>query len=126
MTVEAGCKPFLANKPQLIAWRAARDDFSKFYRDVGTIHFDPSAEKVEQAKGYASKLYFWTGEYDRLKCGGKVAPSGGNSPTGYDAPPPPDPNATPTDWLLIVKWTVGGLAGLYALKTVNEIFGKGR
>jgi len=123
------CKPFMSNKAQLTAWRAARDGFSKFYGDVGSLYFDPSEEKVEQAKQYASKFYFWTGEYNRLKCGGKLAPTnptnGGTSPTGYDDPPPPAPGV-PTDWLLIVKWTVGGLAGLYALKTVNEIFGKGR
>jgi len=126
----AGCKPFMSSTAQLTAWRAARDGFSKFYGSVGSLYFDPSPEKVEQAKGYASKFYFWTGEYNRLKCGGKLTPTNTNggskpSPSLFDDPAPA-PSVPVTDWLSIVKWTVGGLAGLYVLKTLNEIYGKGR
>lgn len=119
----SSCAPFRRNAAQLTAWRAARDGFSKFYGDVGTLYLDPSDEKVAQAKLYASKFYFWTGEYNRLKCGGAVGPV---NPGGDPYNPPPVVDPSPTDWLSVVKWTVGGLAGLYALKTINEIFGSKR
>jgi hypothetical protein len=113
------CPAFQMSMPQLTAWRGARDNFSKFYSDVGTLHFDPSTEEVEQAKSYASKFYFWTGEYNRLKCGSPLSPTTQVDPY---APPSPPPIPTSTDWTGIIKWSAIGLGGLFAIKTISDLF----
>lgn len=134
------CKPFMSNAPQLAAWRGARDNFGKFYADVGTLHYtSPNQSEIAQAKDYASKFYFWTGEYNRLQCGAPIgpvkpsptpSPGGGSIPIQVDpyAPPAPDPATAGTqqDWGEIVKWSAIGLGGLIALKTVSDVFKKGR
>jgi hypothetical protein len=116
------CKALLNSKPQLTAWRGARDGFSKFYGDTGTlVYSSPSSEQIEQAKAYASKFYFWTGEYTRLKCGGAVAPVNNVDP--YNPTPAPlPPVGPPTDWVSVIKWGAIGLGSVFALKTISDLF----
>lgn len=113
------CKPLLSSKPQLIAWRGARDGFSKFYGETGTlVYSSPSSEQIAQAKSYASKFYFWTGEYTRMKCGGAIAPANNTDPYALT----PDPTPANTDWVSIIKWGAIGLGSVFALKTISDLF----
>ena len=119
----ANCKPFLSDPAQLSAWRTARDGFSQFYKDTGTVYLDPSEETVAQAKSYASKFYFWVGEYNRLKCGGPLPQ---DDPKDPYAPPAPAPN--PTDWGQVVKWAAIGVGttalGLFLLNASRALRGR--
>lgn len=118
----ASCKPFLSDKAQLQAWRNARDSFSSFYKDVGTlVYSSPTSEQVSQAKSYASKFFFWEGEYNRLKCGRALSQSSSKGDIYSPADKPPE---KPIDYVAIIKWSAIGLGSLYALKTINDLFGK--
>lgn len=116
------CARFTSNHTQLSAWRGIRDNFGKFYGDVGTINWgSPSEAQVAQAKDYASKLYFWVGEYKRLKCGPAITPASNVDPY---APNDPTETSNPTDWAAVAKWVAVGLVGTYGLKTLIDLFGK--
>lgn len=118
----SACKPFYADKAQVTSWRSTRDSFSKFYGATGTLNYmGPSGAQIAQAKTYASKFWFWSAEYDRLKCGGKVTPNGNTDPYAPDHPPD-----EPTDWLTIVKWGGGGLLTLAAFKLLSDLIGPRR
>jgi hypothetical protein len=119
----ATCPTFMAKRPQLESWRGARDNFGKFYREVGTLKYtSPNAGEIAQAKSYASKLYFWTGEYNRVCSKGAPLDAPGANTDPY-APLTP---TQPTDWLDAVKWGAIGIGGLIALKTLSDVFGKRR
>ena len=117
----ATCPEFMRDKPQLASWRGVRDGFSNFYKEVGSYHYsDPSKEVIDQAKAYTSKFFFWSQQYENLKCGRSL-----------DAPKPETPKPTlpvtdAHDWASTIKWAAISLGGLYLLKTVNDIFGIGR
>lgn len=114
------CKAFTSNRTQLAAWRGLRDNFGKFYGEVGTLNWgSPNDAQVSQAKEYASKLYFWTGEYRRLKCGPAITPTTNTDPYSANDEPP-----NPTDWAAVAKWAAIGLIGTYGLKTLIDLFGK--
>lgn len=111
------CKGIQNDHAQLAAWRGVRDGFSAFYKDAGTLVYSgPSDGQIAQAKQYASRLYFWTGEYNRLKCGGALESHQQTDP-GRDPVPGPE-----TDWATIVKWSVIGLGGAFAIKTLADLF----
>lgn len=115
------CPTFLKDNAQLLAWRGVRDGFSSFYSDVGKLLLlNPNTAQVEQAKSYASKLYFWGGEYARLKCGAALAAKTAADPYAGPTSPPP---TLPTDWVGIIKWGAIGLGGMFLLKTVKDLFG---
>lgn len=111
------CPEITSNDAQLSAWRAARDGFSRFYHDIGALNYlGPNDAEIEQAKSYASKFYFWTGEYNRLDCGSKI-------PTPIDPAKPPAPvGSNLTDWATIIKWSVIGIGGAFLIKTVSDLF----
>ena len=112
----ANCPAFMADKAKLTSWQGNRDNFGKFYGEVGTLnYFDPSSEQVAQAKDYASKFYFWSGEYERLNCGTPVSPHNNTDP--YNPTP-----KEPTDWVPIIKWGAIGIGSLFALKTISDLF----
>jgi len=138
------CAAFRANTSQLTSWRGNRDNFGKFFSDVGTLSYtSPSSSQISQAKDFASKFYFWTGEYNRLKCGAPIgpvrpAPAPAPAPTSGNAAPlpvqtdpyaPSDPVLTPAttgqDWGEIIKWAAIGAGSLIALKTISDVFKKG-
>lgn len=97
-TALANCKKFMADPNQLASWRIARDGFSKFYGDVGTLnYFDPSAPQIAQAKDYASKFAYWAHAYDGYKCGTAITPT---DPNNGGVIPSPDDNT--------LAWTLGG------------------
>lgn len=114
----SACPAFMSNPAQLQSWRGTRDGFSKYYGQVGTlVYTSPSDAEIEQAKSYASRFYFWTGEYNRLKCGAAIAPTN----------PPLDPNnapipTQPQDWAGIIKWSAIGIGGILAIKTLSDAF----
>lgn len=113
------CPAFMGNAAQVAAWRGVRDGFSSFYGDVGSlILLNPNTAQVSQAKSYASKLYFWGGEYSRLKCGAALAAANNRDP--YAAPATPDVTI-PTDWTGIIKWSVIGLGGVIVFKAVKDL-----
>lgn len=111
----AACPAFMADKAKLGSWQGNRDNFGAFYGEVGKLnYFDPSDEQIAQAKDFASKFYFWSGEYERLKCGTPVTPHEQKDP--YTEPP------QPTDWLSVTKWAAIGVGGLFVLKTLSDLF----
>lgn len=119
----ASCPAFTRNPPTVLSWRGTRDGFSKFYADVGKqVYFAPPVEQVAQAKDYASKLYYWTAEYNRLQCGGSIPTQ---AVIDSPVPTPPAPG-TVTNWEGIIKWSVIGVGTLYVLKSLNELFGRSR
>jgi hypothetical protein len=121
----AGCQTFLKSAAQVAAWRGVRDGFSKFYGTVGTLNLlNPSTAQVEQAKSYASKLYFWGGEYARLKCGGALSSTKPTDPYNTTDPNNAPAPTLPTDWTGIIKWSAIGIGGAFLLKTLKDLFGK--
>jgi hypothetical protein len=119
------CPVFMKNAAQVAAWRGVRDGFSSFYSSVGTLTvFSPNTAQVAQAKSYASKLYFWGGEYARLKCGTSLVST--NTPDQYTATDKPAPapvgSTLPTDWAGIAKWSAIGVGGAFLLKTLKDLF----
>ncbi len=111
------CHAFLKDPAQPVAWRGARDGFSKFYETVGTlVYSSPNSAQIEQAKSYASKFFFWVGEYNRLKCGSNI------SPAGETYPKPAASTTNPTDWAVVAKWSAIGIGGAFIVKTVTDLF----
>ncbi len=97
----AKCPAFMKDTNQLMSWRAARDGFSKFYKDVGTVYLDPSEGVVIQAKDYANRFYQWAQQYDRYKCGSSFQPVIPTPDPHKPDPPPWDPMDSPyTPWVV--------------------------
>jgi hypothetical protein len=117
------CKQFMSNAAQVAAWRGVRDGFSSFYGTVGTLTvFSPNTAQVAQAKSYASKLYFWGGEYARLKCGTSLVSTTTTDPYTPTDPAHPAGPTLPTDWAGIAKWSAIGIGGAFLLKTLKDLF----
>lgn len=116
------CKAIMSNKAQLGAWRATRDGFGAFYKNTGTLTFDPSAETVAQAKSYASKFYWWAHEYERLCQKGAITQDKPVDPYQPAPPPTPDSAATPLDYVGLIKWGSIGIGSLFLIKTLSDLF----
>ena len=112
----ANCPSFMRDTAQLASWRGVRDGFSQFWKEVGSYSWtDPSTEVVAQAKAYTSKFYFWSQQYEAHKCGGSLSV------------PEPEPEkpvipGVQQDWASTIKWGLITVAGLYGLKTLNDLF----
>ena len=121
----AKCPSLQNDAAALAAWRGARDGFSRFYKEVGTLNvFSPSEAETQQAKQYSSTFYYWADEYVRRQCGSAIVGAGTN-PSEAAATPKPSPDAwTAADYLSTVKWIVIGAGGLYGLKLIHDLFGR--
>lgn len=120
----SACPAFMKNTAQLQSWRGTRDGFSKYYGQVGTLTYtSPNDSEMEQAKSYASRFYFWVGEYNRLKCGGgaPIVPTNPTIDPYNPNPPAPEPTQS-QDWASIIKWSAIGVGGILAIKTLSDAF----
>lgn len=115
------CKDFLADGASKQSWKTVMNNFGKFYRDTGTlVYMGPNSSHIAQAKDFASKFFFWTGEYNRYKCGHAVSPGSSTDPYAGSNPPPEPPSQQ--NWAEVVKWGAIGLGGAFVLKTLSDLF----
>lgn len=105
----AQCKGFMSNSGELSAWRTFKNNWTKYYADVGKLDYlGPSSAQIANAKQYASQLVHWV---DVLKSHKECVELAPNTPT---APPnlPPSEGDLPS-W--VAPAAIGAALALYAM-----------
>lgn len=109
---------------QLGEWRTLRDGFGNFWADVASGFGDPTNAEAQRLKDYAISFYNFYAKIVK-----SCSKQGTDLPVPPAPPKPPVPPGEGNAFAVSLKygaWIVGGVACIWLMKSLHDVFGKGR